>query len=258
MKDYQLFLIDLDGTIYRGKETIASGVRFVHRLEAAGKNYLFLTNNTTRTPQMVVDKLAGHGVATDTSHVYTPCMATTSYLLNEKETDSGKIGVYLIGQIGLWHEFLSHPEFEINEEKPDYVVVGMDTDLTYHKIQVATNAIRNGAKFIGTNADVNLPSENGLLPGNGSQCAMIATATGVEPLFIGKPSEIIIERVLQKMGCSKEDALIVGDNYDTDIKAGFNSKVDQLLVTTGTTQPEDIADKKQPTILVDDLDKVKL
>ena len=87
---------------------------------------------------------------------------------------------------------------------------------------------------------------------------MIATATGVEPLFIGKPSEIIIERVLQKMGCSKEDALIVGDNYDTDIKAGFNSKVDQLLVTTGITQPDDIVDKKQPTILVDDLDEVEL
>ena len=81
MKDYRVFLIDLDGTVYRGKETVESGVRFVHRLVQAGKDYLFLTNNTTRTPQMVVDKLKGHGIETDTDHVYTPSMATASYIL---------------------------------------------------------------------------------------------------------------------------------------------------------------------------------
>lgn len=258
MKNYRLFLVDLDGTIYCGKETIASGVRFVQRIKKADKKCLFLTNNTTRTPQMVVDKLAYHGVETDTAHIYTPNMATISYILEQEKHRKTKIGVYLIGQTGLWSEFLKHPEFELNDQNPDYVVVGMDTDLTYHKVQVATQAIRKGAAFIGTNADVNLPSENGLMPGNGSQCAMIAVASGQKPLFIGKPSEIIIEKVLAKFNCLKKDALIVGDNYDTDIKAGFNSGVDQLLVTSGITHAEDLIGKKQPTILVDNLDKVKL
>ena len=88
-------MIDLDGTVYRGKETVESGVRFVHRLIEHNKDYLFLTNNTTRTPQMVVDKLKGHGVDTDISHVYTPSMATVSYIMahNYKK----KIGVYIIG-----------------------------------------------------------------------------------------------------------------------------------------------------------------
>lgn len=256
MKDYRLFLIDLDGTIYRGSETVESGVRFVHRLNKAGKDYLFLTNNTTRTPEMVVTKLKGHGVLTDTKHVYTPSMATASYILGHNKKK--KIGLYIIGEIGLWSELLSHPEFELNEKDPDYVIVGMDTDLTYHKVRVATRAIRNGATFIGTNADMNLPLGNELIPGNGSQCAMVAAASGQNPLYIGKPAAIIVEMALAKWHCQKRDALLVGDNYDTDIRAGFNSGVDQLLTLTGVSKKSDIAGKKQPTILVNNLDEFKL
>lgn len=134
----------------------------------------------------------------------------------------------------------------------------MDMDLTYHKVKVATNAIRNGAVFIGTNADLNLPSEEGLLPGNGSQCAMIAAASGKEPLFIGKPSSIIVDQVLAREHVAPEDALLIGDNYETDIKAGFNSHADQLLVTTGVTSASDLNGKRQPTMVVDSLDQVEL
>lgn len=258
MKDYRLFLIDLDGTVYRGKNTVESGVRFVHRLIEQKRDYLFLTNNTTRTPQMIVDKLKGHGIDTDIKHVYTPSMATASYILNQNINRQTKIGLYIIGQIGLWSELLKHPEFELNEENPDYVIVGMDTDLTYHKVRVASRAIRRGATFIGTNADMNLPAEDELIPGNGSQCAFVAAASGVEPLYIGKPESIIVNMALEKMGYSKRDALIVGDNYDTDIKAGFNSDVDQLLTLTGITQKEDLQNKRQPTVLVNSLDEFEL
>ncbi|MCT3603062.1 TIGR01457 family HAD-type hydrolase [Lactobacillus acidophilus] len=258
MKDYRLFLIDLDGTVYRGKNTVESGVRFVHRLIEQKRDYLFLTNNTTRTPQMIVDKLKGHGIDTDIKHVYTPSMATASYILNQNKNRQTKIGLYIIGQIGLWSELLKHPEFELNEENPDYVIVGMDTDLTYHKVRVASRAIRRGATFIGTNADMNLPAEDELIPGNGSQCAFVAAASGVEPLYIGKPESIIVNMALEKMGYSKRDALIVGDNYDTDIKAGFNSDVDQLLTLTGITQKEDLQNKRQPTVLVNSLDEFEL
>ncbi|RMC25545.1 MULTISPECIES: TIGR01457 family HAD-type hydrolase [unclassified Lactobacillus] len=258
MKDYRLFLVDLDGTIYRGNYTIAAGVRFIKRLDQAKKDYIFLTNNTTRTPQMVVEKLAQHGIKTDTTHIYTPNMATIDFLLDQEKDRIGKIGVYLIGQVGLWNEFWQHSQFELNEENPNYVIVGMDTDLTYHKVQVATNAIRNGAIFISTNGDLNLPSDQGLMPGNGAQCAMIAAASGKKPLIIGKPSKIIIDKLLVKMHCLKENALLVGDNYETDIKAGFNSHVDQLLVTSGITQRKDIVDQKQPTFVVNNLDEFKL
>lgn len=256
MKDYQAFLIDLDGTVYRGKDTIKSGVRFVHRLIEQKKEYLFLTNNTTRTPQMVVDKLKGHGIETDIDHVYTPSMATVSYILSKNHQK--KIGVYIIGQIGLWSEVLKHPEFEIDEKHPDYVIVGMDTDLTYHKVTVASQAIRKGAIFIGTNADMNLPTGDELIPGNGSQCAFVAAASGVKPFYIGKPESIIVNMALEKIGYSKSDSLLVGDNYDTDIKAGFNSNVDQLLTLTGVTQKDDLQNKRQPSFVVNNLDEFEL
>lgn len=256
MKDYRIFLIDLDGTIYRGKQTVSSGVRFVHRLQQAGKDYLFLTNNTTRTPQMVVDKLRGHGVVTDPAHVYTPSMATVSYILAKDHRK--KIGVYIIGEIGLWSEILHQPQFELNEKDPAYVIVGMDKDMTYHKVRVATRCIRQGATFIGTNADLNLPLGHELIPGAGSQCVMVAAASGQKPLYIGKPAPIIVNMALARLGYPKTEALLVGDNYDTDIKAGFNSHVDQLLTLTGVTQKEDLKGKRQPTMVVNNLDEVKL
>lgn len=253
MKDYQTFLIDLDGTIYRGKQTIEAGVRFVKRLEQANKKYLFLTNNTTRTPQMVVDKLKKHGVITDVNHIYTPSIATASYIL--KNNQSKKIGIYIIGEIGLWSEIMSHPQFFVDEITPNYVIVGMDTDLTYHKLRVATKAIYNGATFIGTNADLNLPSGSELLPGNGSVCTMLTAATRKKPLYIGKPERIIVDMALQKFNIDPKTALIVGDNYDTDIKAGFNSCVDTLLVYTGVTKKSEMVGKKAPTYEVDSLDE---
>ena len=256
MRKYQLYLIDLDGTIYRGKETIKSGVRFVKRLDEAGLDYLFLTNNTTRTPEMVVEKLRGHGVATTVDKIYTPSMATASYLLDHNP--GKKLGLYIIGQVGLWKELLQHPEFSYDEEHPDYVIVGMDTDLTYHKLMVATRCIHRGATFIGTNADKNLPIGDELRPGNGSLCAALAVASGQEPFYIGKPSKGIVDQALEKWGVKAEAALIVGDNYPTDIEAGINSGVDTLLTLTGVTKKEELAGLTPPTYVVSNLDEVEL
>ena len=256
MKQYGGYLIDLDGTVYRGSDTVASGVRFVKRVQQAGTKCIFLTNNTTRTPEMVVAKLKGHGVETDIDHVYTPSLASVAYL-RAQNPDKQKIRVYLIGQTGLFSAFQNDPHFYITDQDPDYVVVGMDTDLTYHKLRVATRAIRSGAGFIGTNADMNLPLGDELVPGNGSQCAMLTAATGQDPLYIGKPSPIIVDMALARYGLKKEETLIVGDNYQTDICAGLNSGVDSLLTLTGITQRADIADAKQPTYVVESLDEWK-
>lgn len=135
----------------------------------------------------------------------------------------------------------------------------MDTDLTYHKIRVATRAIRNGAVFIGTNADKVLPSGDELLPGNGSQCTIIAVASGQEPFYIGKPAAPIVNYALKLINKNKKDALIVGDNYDTDIKAGLNTEIDSLLTLTGVTTKQQLKSKKeQPTYVVNDLSEWKL
>ena len=135
----------------------------------------------------------------------------------------------------------------------------MDTDLTYHKIRVATRSIRNGATFIGTNADKNLPSGDVLLPGNGALCTMLEVATGVKPIYIGKPSSIIVASALKMLNAQGRDAILVGDNYDTDIMAGVNCNIDSLLTLTGVTTKKQLAERdKQPTYVVENLDEWKL
>lgn len=258
MKQYGAYLIDLDGTIYRGKEKIESGVRFVKRLQEKKIPYLFLTNNTTRTPEMAVTNLKKHGVETDVSHIYTPVLATKTYL-KELNPDLAKIPVYLIGQQGVMEGIISDSHFYLEEQNPKYVIVGMDTDLTYKKIRTACRAIRNGAIFVSTNADKVLPTANELLPGNGSQCKMIEVATGQKPVYIGKPANPIIKYALKLLQMDKDDVVMVGDNYNTDIMAGINNGLDTILTLTGVTSLEEVKQEQiQPTHIVDNLDNWKL
>ncbi|QNQ81484.1 TIGR01457 family HAD-type hydrolase [Lactobacillus sp. PV034] len=258
MKKYNAYLIDLDGTIYRGSDTIDSGVRFVKRLQEKNIPYLFLTNNTTRTPEMVVAKLKGHGIETDVNHIYTPVLAAKTYL-KEQNLTTTKIPVYLIGEQGLINGFLSDPRFYLDAQNPKYVIVGMDTDLTYKKVRTACRAIRNGATFIGTNADKVLPAANEFLPGNGSQCKMIEEATGQKPIYIGKPASPIIEYALQLINKNKDEVVMVGDNYQTDIKAGMDNGLDTILTLTGVSNLEEVEkEEAQPTYIVKNMDDWKL
>ena len=140
------------------------------------------------------------------------------------------------------------------DENPDFVVVGLDRDITYEKLAKACLAVRNGATFISTNGDIAIPTERGLLPGNGSLTSVVAVSTGVDPIFIGKPESIIMEQALKVLGIEKNEALMVGDNYDTDILAGINAGMHTLLVHTGVTTVEKLTEYEvQPTQVVHNL-----
>ena len=170
---YEGYLIDLDGTIYRGSEPIPAGRRFVEQLQARQIPFLFLTNNTTKTPETVANRLANEfSIHVGPETVYTATLATIDYL---NDANKGK-KVYVIGEPGLIEPILA-AGYVWEEETPDYVVVGLDTDVTYEKFVVATLAIQKGATFIGTNPDKNIPTERGLLPGAGSVIAMIEAST---------------------------------------------------------------------------------
>ncbi|MDY5636198.1 MAG: HAD hydrolase-like protein, partial [Streptococcus orisratti] len=125
-------------------------------------------------------------------------------------------------------------------EHPAYVVVGLDTDLTYEKLAIATLAIQKGSMFIGTNPDLNIPTERGLMPGAGSLINLLQSATRVEPVIIGKPKAIIMNKSLDVLGVARHEAVMVGDNYLTDIMAGIKNDIATLLVTTGFTKPEEV------------------
>lgn len=249
---YKGYLIDLDGTIYKGRERIPAGERFIQRLQEQEIPYLLVTNNTTRTPQMVQDMLAQQfNIQTPLETIYTATMATVDYM---KDIDRGQT-VYVIGETGL-KSAISEAGYIEDKENPAYVVVGLDSQVTYDMLATATLAIAKGALFIGTNPDLNIPTERGLMPGAGSLVALLEAATRVKPVFIGKPNAIIMNKALDILQVKRSEAIIVGDNYLTDIMAGIQNDIASLLVTTGFTKAEEVPNLPiQPDYVVASLDE---
>lgn len=250
MKSYRGYLLDLDGTIYRGKEVIPEAVAFIRELRQANIPFLYLTNNSSATPEQVAQRLTAMGVATAPEEVYTSSMATASYLQERYPLGTE---VYTIGEEGLYTALAEIGCIQ-QEQQPRVVIAGIDRAFSYEKLTKAAAALRNGALFLATNRDPALPTERGLMPGNGSLVAAIATASGVEPIVIGKPERIIVDFALARLGTTKEETLIVGDNLLTDIGAGVNSGLDSLLVMTGYSRPDDLGSSAwQPAHVAEDL-----
>lgn len=251
MKQYKGFLIDLDGTMYKGTEKIEAAGRFVHELKRRGLPYLFVTNNSSRTPSQVAEKMRDFNIPTEDHQIFTSALATANYLHHLKPNAT----VYVIGEDGIV-EALKEKGFTFVDENPDFVVCGIDRTISYEKLAKACLAVRAGARFISTNADIAIPTERGFEPGNGSLTSVISVSTRVQPTFIGKPERIIMEQAIEVIGLDKEDVIMVGDFYETDIMAGMNAGLDTLLVHTGVTTPEQLKSyDKQPTYVIHSLDE---
>lgn len=233
---YKGYLLDLDGTIYRGNERIPEAEQFLRDLQERQIPYMLVTNNTTRTPEQVQSMLAEKfEIETSLETIYTATLATVDYM---KDKNLGQTA-YVIGEEGL-KSAIFEAGFVEDSENPAYVVVGLDWSVDYEKFATATLAIQKGAHFIGTNPDLNIPTERGLLPGAGSLIALLEASTRVKPAIIGKPETIIMDKSLDRLGVEKADALMVGDNYLTDIMAGIQNGIDSLLVLTGFTAAEEV------------------
>ena len=249
MKRYRGYLLDLDGTIYRGTECITEARDFVKELNERNIPYLFVTNNSSRTPAQVAEKLRNFGVPATENQVFTTSQATANFIFERNPRAS----IYVIGEEGI-RIALEEKGFKLTEENADFVVMGIDRAINYEKLAIACLAVRNGATFISTNGDIAIPTERGLLPGNGSLTSVVAVSTQTRPIFIGKPEKIIMEQALKVLGVPREEVLMVGDYYDTDIMAGINAGIDTLLVHTGVTTKELLEQyDKQPTYVVNSL-----
>ncbi|SES38033.1 TIGR01457 family HAD-type hydrolase [Salipaludibacillus aurantiacus] len=251
MGKYKGYLIDLDGTMYRGEEKIDAASRFVKQLEKKDLPYLFVTNNSSRTPKEVAEKLVSMDIPATEEHVFTTSMATAQFI---KQT-YGKVNVYMIGERGL-EDALVKQGLNLTDKEIEAVVMGIDRQINYEKLAVACLAVRNGAAFLSTNGDVAIPTERGLMPGNGSLTSVVHVSTGVTPKFIGKPESVIVDQALAVLGTERHETLMVGDNYQTDIMAGINATMDTLIVHTGVTSVEQLAEEKiQPTYAIHTLDE---
>ncbi|WP_025730302.1 TIGR01457 family HAD-type hydrolase [Atopobacter phocae] len=247
-KEYKGFLIDLDGTVYLGKNRIPTAERFIQQLNDLKIPYIFLTNNASRRPEEVVAHLKNYNIDTTEAHVYTSGMATIDYLKKHHP----KARIFPLSGEAVRSQLIE-AGFELDYENPDVVVQSYKTDLTYEELAQATLAIRKGATFISTNPDTNLPSERGLMPGSGATMAFLMASTQQEPIIMGKPHAVIMEGALEQLQLQKEDVALIGDNYTTDIKAGIDFGMDTIMVLTGFSTRESIAGLTQPTYIIDDL-----
>jgi 4-nitrophenyl phosphatase len=228
-------IIDLDGVLYRGGEAIVGAQEFIALLQREGVPFLLLTNNSTRTPGQYVKKLGEMGITIEESDVLTSAQATALYL--EAIARPGA-RVYAIGEEGL--RAALRDKYTITEEGADFVVVGMDSQLTYERLRASTLLIRGGARFIATNPDKTLPTEEGLVPGNGAILAAFEAATGVAPFVVGKPEPAIFDLALARMGVGKEGAAVIGDRLETDILGGQRAGLSTILVLSGVTSRQEL------------------
>jgi len=245
LKDIACFLLDMDGTIYLGKELIPGADSFLDTLRQQGRDYFFLTNNSSKDKLAYVQKLRGMGIPVSPAQVMTSGEATAIYLNSIKPGAR----LFLLGTEALARDFNQHGfSLVAKDQYPDFVVLGFDTTLTYQKLWDACDLIREGVDYIATHPDFNCPLAGGkYMPDTGAMIAFIQAATGQRPKVIGKPNKEIVAAVMTKVGRPREQLAMVGDRLYTDIAMGINSGITSILVLSGETQAADlIASPHQP------------
>ena len=238
IKKIKCFLLDMDGTLYLGEDLIDGSLEFLNILRRQGKDFLFLTNNSSKNKTEYQKKLARMGCEVDEEKVFTSGEATTIYL----NTIAPKAKVFLLGTKFLEDEFKKAEFVLVNEtdEIPEYVVLGFDTTLTYDKLWKACDFIRDGIPYIATHPDFNCPLEGGkFMPDIGAMIEFIAGSTGKRPYVVGKPNKDIVDAICNKYNYEKDQLAMVGDRLYTDIKTGTNSGIVSILVLSGETSIED-------------------
>jgi 4-nitrophenyl phosphatase len=226
-------LIDLDGTLYHGDRMIDGADTLILWLREANIPYLFVTNNSTAAPETVAARLNAMGIPADAGDVCTSAQAAADYAAAQHPGAR----VLVIGEAGL-RLAIEGQGLVLTDNHPEVVVQGLDRSFSYERAVLAVEAIRGGAAFIQTNPDLLLPTADGFRPGAGSVGAMLQAASGVEPTVVGKPSSILMNYAMTRLGISPEDAVVVGDNLATDIAAGVTAGCETALVLTGLTNAD--------------------
>jgi phosphoglycolate/pyridoxal phosphate phosphatase family enzyme len=239
LKEIELFLFDMDGTIYLDDILIEGSLELINLLKEQNKSYVFLTNNSSKNIETYLNKLNNLGLDSKENNLFTSSQATAMYI---KDTyDNPK--VYCVGTKDLRNELRKY-KIEVVEEL-DYsvnaVVVGFDTELNYEKVKIACELISSGKDYIGTNMDLVCPVSGGkFIPDCGSICNLISTAVNKKPKYIGKPNKEMVNIIAKKLNIPKDKIAVVGDRLYTDIAVGVNAGITSICVLTGETKIYDL------------------
>ena len=246
------FLLDLDGTFYLGDRLLPNSLRFLDKLAELRKDFIFVTNNSSKSVDYYVKKLNTMGVPINQKHVFTSGQATAYYLKTKKLFPR----ICLIGTSDLEQEFLAEG-FDLTADQPQAVVLGFDLTLTYEKLSLLCTLVRKGVPFIATHPDLNCPTPQGPIPDCGSIIAAVTAATGIKPKVIGKPHPEMVEAFCQQYKLKPENLAMIGDRLYTDIAMGNAAGILSILVLSGEAGLEDLKESKfKPDIVAEDLGEV--
>lgn len=252
--DVQALIIDMDGTLLRGRMPMPGLRELFAFLRSRQVPFVVASNNATRTPTDYQKRLAGLGVCVKEEQILTSATATAGYL--EGELSKGA-SLYVIGEPAL-HEALNRAGFVLLDDASqpaDAVVVGGDSTLTYEKLKHAALLLQRGARFVGTNPDVLCPTEEGLVPEAGATLAALQAATGISPTVVGKPARTLFDLAVKRMGSEPAETAVLGDRLETDILGGQRAGLKTVLVTGGVDDEDSVQQKGiEPDVVVSGLD----
>ena len=249
VRPIETWLTDMDGVLVREEDPIPGATDFIAALQAASVPFLLLTNNSIYTPRDLRVRLLGSGIDVPEESIWTSALATAQFLHDQRPGGSA----YVVGEAGLTTA-LHGVGYVMTEREPDYVVLGETRTYSFESITRAIRLINAGARFIATNPDASGPSPQGMLPATGSVAALISTATGRTPYFIGKPNPLMMRSALNRIEAHSETTVMIGDRMDTDIISGLEAGMRTILVSTGATHPDHVERfPYRPTMVVNSI-----
>ena len=234
----RLFLLDMDGTIYK-EDTLFAGVRdFINHIINVNGKYVFITNNSSKSVSDYVLKVNKLGITANEENFFTSSQATVLYLKEHHDKEE----IYCMGTQSFVNELKNSGINVVTEvsKTAEVVLVGFDTELTSQKIRNTCEMLKEDVAYIATNPDFACPVNFGFVPDCGAICKMLSYAAKKEPIFIGKPEPMMLEYVINESGFTKEETVIIGDRLYTDIASGINAGVTGVCVLSGETKIDEI------------------
>lgn len=243
------YLSDMDGVLIREGEMIPGADDFLNQLRANDIQFMVLTNNAMSTPKDLSARLLNQGLDVEPERIWTSATATVKFLASQPGTNSA----FVIGEPGLTTG-LHEADIVLTRTNPDFVVLGETRSFSFEEITTAINLINDGARFICTNPDVTAPAAFGVIPATGSIAAMITTATGRQPYYVGKPNPVMMRTALNRIGAHSERTVMIGDRMDTDVKSGLEAGMRTILVRSGIADDAEILRfPYRPSLVVDSI-----
>ncbi len=232
----ETWLTDMDGVLVHEESPIPGAAEFLDALKQHDRPFLVLTNNSIFTPRdLRVRLLRSSGIDVPEEAIWTSALATAQFLDDQRPGGSA----YVVGEAGMTTA-LHEVGYTMNDRDPDYVVLGETRTYSFEAITRAIRLIESGSRFIATNPDPSGPSPAGTLPATGSVAALISTATGKQPYYVGKPNTLMMRSALNRLEAHSETTMMIGDRMDTDIVSGLEAGLRTILVLTGSTSHDKV------------------